>query len=303
VVYYEAKSGKGAAFRSRSPYFPANWSRENSKDSLLLASTVKEGTAGDPSAAPQKKTKSSKTSKGGGKSSGAPSTPAESAAEPLAEPLGEVSSAEAGNFWMNLGTAFSGVGDAHYPMYLLSVTGGKRYYPQAYPAEVLPIGEEFSHTPEELWALMHTESTFHRFVASRVGAIGLMQIMPKTGRAIAARLGFDDFRPGQLFDASTNLYFAGWYYRKLKEVFQGQLPLAMAAYNGGPYMIGRIIRAKTWTKPELDEIIEEIPARESRLYAKKVMYKTSKYQKLYKGETSLAIDLSLNTEVGLQVDF
>lgn len=300
TVYYEGKSGKGAAFRSRSPYFPANWSKENSKDSLLLASAVKEGTVGDPSAVSKKTTKRAAPSKKKKGKSSAPSTFAESASG--AEALGGEPEAS-GNFWTNLGVAFSGVGDAHYPMYLLSAPAGKRYYPQAYPDAVLPIGDEFDHTPEELWALMHTESTFHRFVASRVGAIGLMQIMPKTGRAIALRLGFDDFRPGQLFDAKTNLHFAGWYYRQLKEVFQGQLPLAMAAYNGGPYMIGRIIRAKTWTKPELDEIVEEIPARESRLYAKKVMYKTSKYQKLYQGETHLVVDLTLNTTVGGQVDF
>jgi soluble lytic murein transglycosylase len=296
--YLEAKSGKGASFKSRSPYFPANWSRKSKlDDDLILADAapeiLKDGTK------IQSDTNNASILEGPTKEG---TNVSEKKILKEAAPKAEGNKTPE-NFFKDIGVVFSAMGDAHYPMYLLTGTGAKRYYPQAYPTVVIPVAQEFRHTPEELWSLMHTESLFHRFVASTVGAIGLMQIMPKTGRAIGDRLGFDDFRPGTLFDASTNLSFAGWYYRKLKDTFHDQLPLAMAAYNGGPFMVGRIVLSKAHTKPTLDEIVEEIPPRQSRLYAKKVLHKVSHYQMLYKGSTSLTIDLTLNSNVDPKVDF
>jgi soluble lytic murein transglycosylase len=300
--YLEVKSGKGAAFKSRSPYFPANWSRKSKlNEELILADATPELSKGvtkiqGNEAAPLLE---------GDGLSGATKEGTNTAELKLSKEitLKTEPNKTPNSLRKDIGVAFSAMGDAHYPMYLLSNTGAKRYYPQAYPAVVIPVAQEFMHTPEELWSLMHTESLFHRFVASTVGAIGLMQIMPRTGRAIGDRLGFDDFRPGTLFDANINLSFAGWYYRKLKDTFHNQLPLAMAAYNGGPYMVGRIVRSKAHTKPTLDEIVEEIPPRQSRLYAKKVLHKVSNYQKLYKGSTALTIDLTLNSDVDPKVDF
>jgi hypothetical protein len=284
AAYQLAKGARSATFvraaaerRSRSPYFPANWAKKPKSDLDPVFVDVVPGVKPTKARAALAGAKSKK------------------AAGPVRLPD------ELDRF---VGLAFAALGDAHYPIYIGGgVRGDTRYYPKAYLDDVAPVAGEFGHAPEELWALMHTESLFHRFVASPVGAIGLLQIMPKTGRAIARMIGWDDFRPGALFDSKTNLRFGAWYYARLKEVFHDQLPLAMAAYNGGPYMVGRIIRGKAHTKPELDELIEEIPPRESRLYAKKVLHKVALYQRLYDGKTDLTIDLSLNTDVGGQVDF
>jgi soluble lytic murein transglycosylase len=295
--YLQAKAGKGAAFKSRSPYFPANWSRKSEIDSDIILA--------DAGAAAEISKDGIKIQPDNGTPSLLEGANTKEGTVPAAEKkLKESFTAQTPDtLYKDIGVAFSAMGDAHYPMYLVSGTGAKRYYPQAYPSVVIPVAQEFQHVPEELWSLMHTESLFHRFVASHVGAIGLMQIMPRTGRAIAVRLGYDDFRPGTLFDANTNLHFAGWYYRMLKDTFHEQLPLAMAAYNGGPYMVGRILRSKAHSDPTLDEIVEEIPPRQSRLYAKKVLHKISHYQKLYKGSTDLTIDLTLNVNVEQKVDF
>ena len=75
---------------------------------------------------------------------------------------------------------------------------------------------------------------------SSLGALGLMQIMPETGRQIAARRGIEGFKVEELRDPATNLDFGAWLLsRHLAEFEKADDPtrtvtLAAAAYNGGP---------------------------------------------------------------------
>lgn len=73
---------------------------------------------------------------------------------------------------------------------------------------------------------------------SSSGARGLMQVMPKTGQAIAEQRGIADFDSEQLFDAETNIDFGAWYLAQQMERFADQpervQELAISAYNAGP---------------------------------------------------------------------
>ncbi len=86
---------------------------------------------------------------------------------------------------------------------------------------------------ELLQALIATESAFNASAVSPKGAVGLMQIMPDTGR----RFGLGDDRWGpveyKLTDPKTNIRIGARYLRFLMDMFPGKLELALASYNAG----------------------------------------------------------------------
>lgn len=116
-------------------------------------------------------------------------------------------------------------------------------------------------------AVAREESHFNPGAVSPVGALGMMQIMPSTGKGIAAKLG-ESFAERNLFEPGTSIRFGSWYLGHLLERFDGDLALAIAGYNAGPNA------AAKWatTLPfELDEFVESIPYNETRAYSKRVL--------------------------------
>jgi soluble lytic murein transglycosylase-like protein len=79
--------------------------------------------------------------------------------------------------------------------------------------------------PESLLrAVVHTESNYYPQAVSRAGAVGLMQLMPKTAKALGVR---DPYDPGQ------NLHGGARYLRLLANRYDGDMVLVLAAYNAG----------------------------------------------------------------------
>jgi len=104
-------------------------------------------------------------------------------------------------------------------------------------ANAVPFGEiihekaeKYDVDPALVAAVMETESRFHRTARSPVGARGLMQLMPRTGRWMGAR-NLDD--PEQNVDAGVR------YLKYLQERFDGNLKKTLAAYNAGE---GNVLR-------------------------------------------------------------
>ncbi len=93
-------------------------------------------------------------------------------------------------------------------------------------------------SPDVLALMLLVESHGEPEAESSAGARGLMQVMPKTGEAIAAERGLEGFGPDQLFDPATNIDFGAWYLANMMERFaedpSRQQELAIAAYNAGP---------------------------------------------------------------------
>ncbi|MDH4281914.1 MAG: lytic transglycosylase domain-containing protein, partial [Myxococcales bacterium] len=114
--------------------------------------------------------------------------------------------------------------------------------PRAYEWLVVPAANRYGLDPNLLLAVMQVESVYQKHIVSYAGAVGLMQIMPRTGQLIAQALGRDDFSPADLLDPSLNLEFAAWYLTSLIRRFDGSIPLAIAAYNGGPHNVRRWIQ-------------------------------------------------------------
>ena len=95
------------------------------------------------------------------------------------------------------------------------------------------IAQTHGVDPALVRAVMKTESNFNRWAVSKKGALGLMQLIPETGR----RFGVQDF-----FDPQQNVDGGVRYLRFLLEKFNGNLDLSLAAYNAGENLVGKLGR-------------------------------------------------------------
>jgi soluble lytic murein transglycosylase len=128
-------------------------------------------------------------------------------------------------------------------------------------------------------ALIWQESAFDAQAQSAVGARGLMQIMPSTGRMLARQLRAGPVRPQDLYDPARNLQFGTRYLDDMIDRFGGHVERALAAYNAGPT---RVVR---WTAGRADmsaeEFIENIPFAETRTYVTNILAHREHYRRLY----------------------
>lgn len=92
------------------------------------------------------------------------------------------------------------------------------------------LSAEHGLDPSLVKALIARESCFDPGIVSRAGAIGLMQVMPATGRELGA---------GNLFKPANNLDAGVRYLAKMHDLFDGDVRLALAAYNAGPGSVRR----------------------------------------------------------------
>lgn len=143
-------------------------------------------------------------------------------------------------------------------------------YPNAYWLLAEAAGRPHGVSPWWLLGHMLQESRFKARARSHAGALGPMQVLPRTGLRIAARLGLPrgDFSADQLFAPGIALRHAAWYLAALRTEFGGNILLAIAAYNGGPLRFAAHV--ETCKDLPFDVMIEEIGAHESRNYVRKV---------------------------------
>ncbi len=140
----------------------------------------------------------------------------------------------------------------------------------------LPWKEQFeSHAtaaridPTWAYGVARSESLFMRDVRSSAGAIGLMQLMPGTGRKVAREINLPYLGLKTLTDPEHNIRLGTSYLGQMAERFGGHRVLATAAYNAGPH------RVEDWLPKKGGEDarvwIENIPFNETRQYVKRVL--------------------------------
>jgi soluble lytic murein transglycosylase-like protein len=117
----------------------------------------------------------------------------------------------------------------------------------AYENLIQEAASTFALDPALIRAVMQTESAFNPFVVSRVGAQGLMQLMP----ALAEEMGVRDS-----FDPRENIMGGARYLRELLDRHRGNVRLALASYNAGPTAVARYGRVP--------------PFRETQRYVKQI---------------------------------
>ena len=118
---------------------------------------------------------------------------------------------------------------------------------------------------------------------SRVGATGLMQLMPATAKWVARQIPVQPYRQDMLVQPETNIRMGTYYFRRVLDDL-GHPILAAAAYNAGPG------RARRWRDERALEgaiYIETIPFNETRDYVKKVLANAWFYRHRLEGKASL----------------
>lgn len=151
-------------------------------------------------------------------------------------------------------------------------------YPFAWRTEVVETAQRAGIDPFLVAAVVREESSYYPRAVSRVGARGLMQLMPGTAQPMAAVRGWS-FRGGDLLDEpAANIELGANFLAGLLREF-GDPRLALAAYNAGPR------RAREWWKArrsdDVEVFVEEIPFDETRFYVKRVMLSWEEYRRIY----------------------
>lgn len=113
-------------------------------------------------------------------------------------------------------------------------------HPIEYASIVQSGAQEFGLEEAHIYAVILCESSFREQAVSSVGAMGLMQIMPETGRWIAGKLGeAESFTEEKLFDPETNIRYGCWYLAYLSRLYDADLDTVSAAYHAGSGNVGK----------------------------------------------------------------
>jgi len=142
------------------------------------------------------------------------------------------------------------------------------------------------------------ESLFNPNAVSRSGAIGLMQIMPRTGAYLSTLAGIKNFSSGMLFNQELNVFLSRVYFEKLMKEFDNNFFLAISAYNCGPSRIKKALeKYGEEVKTPIDVIIFTelfLPFEETRNYVKRITVNLFYYSKIYKGRAWKSLINTLN---------
>ena len=149
-------------------------------------------------------------------------------------------------------------------------------FPFAYRTELASQARAQKLDPAWVFAMARQESAFNARARSSAGALGLMQIMPATGRHIASDLNTSLKDKWRLLDPKLNARFGTHYLRQLLNDLDDHQVLAIAAYNAGPHRVRRWLPATG--SVEADIWIENVPFHETRNYLQRVLAYTAIYQ-------------------------
>ena len=141
-------------------------------------------------------------------------------------------------------------------------------FPIVYDNAILKAGKKNGLDPSWLFGIARQESAFNPSARSHVGATGLMQLMPKTGKLIARLINQPLKRTSELLNPNRNIQLGSAYLRRMYDKNQHNPVLATASYNAGPHRIKRWLPAQNLPA---DIWIENIPFTETRHYTQSVL--------------------------------
>ncbi len=128
-------------------------------------------------------------------------------------------------------------------------------------------------------SLIRQESEFNPIAVSRANAVGLMQLLPRTGKLVAHQVSLKRYNPSQLYTPGVNLELGTRYFRGMVDQFGGSFEQALAAYNAGS---DRVVEWMGQGKyRDAAEFVESIPFTETREYVQAILRNASVYRQLY----------------------
>ncbi len=149
-------------------------------------------------------------------------------------------------------------------------------YPTQYLDRLQKVSSDFD--PIIALSLIRQESAFNERARSHVGARGLMQIMPNTGKRFHRSL-----RTHQLYNPKVNIKIGTKYLKKLLNRYDDNLVYTLAAYNAGESRVKRWKR-DLFNDDSILENIEKIPFLETRKYVKLIFRNIFFYKLLNKNQ-------------------
>ena len=156
-------------------------------------------------------------------------------------------------------------------------------FPVLYRDIVESNAQENNIDPDWVYGVMRQESAFVADARSGAGALGLMQLMPTTGRMTGRRIKLRVPNNYAILNVETNLKLGTSYLRTVLDASNGHEVLATAAYNAGPN------RVREWLPEaaplDADVWVDTVPYNETRNYVKNVFAFTEVYA--YRLETAV----------------
>jgi len=156
----------------------------------------------------------------------------------------------------------------------------KQIYPIKYNEYVEKYAVEYNVDTLLIYSIMKAESNFKENAISSSGAKGLMQLMDSTATEIANEINEPLIEEESLLEVEKNIMIGTKYYSNLLKKYEGNMLLALAAYNAG---IGNVDK---WIEEGIIKFdgsdIENIPFKETNMYVRKIINNYKMYQKIYK---------------------
>jgi len=152
-------------------------------------------------------------------------------------------------------------------------------FPKPYWADLKRYAESNGLDPYLVASLIRQESEFNPNALSRANAVGLMQLLPKTGKQVAKQEKLKRYNPSQLYTPAVNLELGTRYFRGMVDRYAGALEYALAAYNAGTERVTDWVGQGTYRDPQ--EFVESIPFTETREYVQAILRNASLYKQLY----------------------
>ncbi|MFQ5646171.1 MAG: transglycosylase SLT domain-containing protein [bacterium] len=154
----------------------------------------------------------------------------------------------------------------------------RNIFPLNFRYQVFKQAETEGLDPYLVMGLIRQESVFDQEALSCSGAIGLMQIIPPTGRRLARALKIKNFKTDRLYEPEISIRLGTHYLAQHLKEFQNPA-LAAAAYNAGENKVRRWL--KKGPIKDMTVFIEKIPYPQTRTYVKKVLSHYYNYRRLY----------------------
>lgn len=151
-------------------------------------------------------------------------------------------------------------------------------FPRPYWADLKRYSTQNELDPFLVASLIRQESEFNAGAVSHKNAVGLMQLLPGTGKKVAKEEKLRHFNANQLFTPGVNLQLGTRYFRTMVDKF-GSFEYALAAYNAGSDRVEDWLSAGNYRDPQ--EFVESIPFTETREYVQAILRNASVYRQLY----------------------
>jgi len=151
-------------------------------------------------------------------------------------------------------------------------------FPKAYWGDLKRFSTQNELDPYLVASLIRQESEFNPNAISHANAVGLMQLLPVTGKKVAKEVNLHHYSASQLYTPTVNLQLGTRYFKSMVDKF-GSFEYALAAYNAGSDRVQDWLAAGKYRDPQ--EFVESIPFTETREYVQAILRNANVYKQLY----------------------